>query len=486
MRREYIEQIKTFLLNTPNFKERFEEMRLEALISGATEEEFDEAVKELSDAAESPKIKAVKPIMKKLVALDVVVHVFFIVFALGSISLMVTLLSGGSFPQFLSSAQEQARVAVKKESTASLLPQVYANAKTLNGERVFSFPATNVTLQVSGTPKREVFGFLPYWMIAEHDRIPLTGLTTISFFGLEMDGGGNIVTRYEDGSADEGWQMWNDKALDAAIARARKQRIKTHITLKAFRNANIEQLVTRDAAQKTFISNTIHLIDSKALDGVTLDFEYIGTPDKKYREHFTRFITNLNAEMKRQVPGATLSMATYVSAGANPGLFDLELLAPHVDDFVIMGYDFHTPKGAPGPVAPLDGTVSMRGFVQSYLEKVPAEKLILALAHYGYDWPQNADHTSAGNADMLSYAEVAAMSTQYPLQWDETGKTPYFTYVDPLTSQPRVVHYENTRSLGIKYDYINEKNLKGVGIWALGYDGLNNDLRSLLLQKFAR
>jgi spore germination protein YaaH len=485
MRREFIEQIKTFLLDTPNFKDRLEEMRLEAIISGATEEEFDEAIKELSVSSPALKSQIVRPLMKKLVALDVVVHVFFIVFAVGSISLMLSLLTGDSFPHLLSSAQQKSLTQENPLTSESLLPRVYANGQSLDGARVFSYPASDVTLQVSGTPKREVFGFLPYWMIEEESKITYTGLTTISFFGLEMDGGGNIVTRYQSGAADEGWLMWNDRAIDAAIARARRLKIKTHITLKAFNNENIEHLVTSDAAQKTFISNTIHLVNSKALDGVTLDFEYVGTPSTKVTDNFTRFITNLKAEMKRQIPEATLSLATYVSAGANPGLFDLEPLSPHVDDFIIMGYDFHTPKGAPGPVAPMEGTVSLRGFTQSYLDKVPPEKLILALAHYGYDWPVNNDKSPVGDAEMLSYAEVAALAKTHTLSWDTTAKTPYFTYVDPLTSQNRVVHFENTRSLGLKYDYINEKNLKGVGIWALGYDGLNNDLRSLLLQKFA-
>lgn len=488
MRKEYIEQIKTFLRDTPNFNERMEEMRLNALISGATEEEFNEAVKQLAPDEAPVLPKKLRPFAKKLVALDVVVHVLFIVFAVGSISLVAALMTSDTFPKLLTLAEKRAPLPNLSEpkKTEALVPRVYANATMLDGARVFSFPPSNVTLSITGTPTKEVFGFLPYWMMSEAEKISYAGLTTISFFGIEMDGGGNIITQYENGEPDQGWVMWNSQDMDRAIARAKKQRIKTQITLKQFNNENIEQLVTSNEAQKTFISNAIHLVNTRALDGVTLDFEYTGTPDKSITDGFTRFVTNFNMELKRQLPNATLSVATYVNAGREPGLFDLELLAPNVDDLIIMGYDFHTPQGDPGPIAPLEGTASLKSYLQGYLDKVSSEKLVLALAHYGYDWPIDAENKRLGNAGMLSYAEIAALSNAYPIYWDEGAQTPFFQYVDPLTSASRVVHFENTRSLGVKYDYINEMNLKGVGIWALGYDGLNNDLRSLLLEKFTQ
>ncbi len=151
-----------------------------------------------------------------------------------------------------------------------------------------------------------------------------------------------------------------------------------------------------------------------------------------------------------------------------------------------MGYDIHTPKGSPGPVAPLEGAVSILGFMQSYLEKVPSDKLILAVPYYGYDWPLKPDGTATGEPGRtLPYAEIASMSKGKNIIWDEVAQTPSIRYVDTETSTPRILFFENIRSLGAKYDFINKKNLKGMGIWALGYDGLNNDLRSLIFEKFA-
>lgn len=484
MRKERIEQIKTFLQNTPNFRDRLEEIHLEAIVSGATEDEFKAALNDVTSKNPYQPTETVKPYMKKMIAFDAAIHVFFLVIAVGAISIVTTLITSKTFPTLLSKANEPKQF-VTKQAPENLVTQVYANGAEIDGSKVFSYPGSSVTLSITGTPKREVFGFLPYWMLPEAQRINLTGITTVSFFGLEMDGGGNIVTRYDDGETDQGWEMWNSKSIDSAIRSLRSRNIKTQVTLKAFNAQNIEQLVSSDQAQRTFIANAVHMVNSKGLDGLNIDFEYVGTPPKGTDQNFTRLMANLNAELKRQVPDATLSVATYVNAASYPGFFDIEALEPHVDAFVIMGYDFHTPKGSPGPIAPMEGEgMSLKGFMQSYLEKVAPEKIILALAHYGYDWPINEHGNAKGYAGMLSYAEIAAESSKNVLYWDEVAQTPFYQYIDPVTNETRVVHFENTRSLGIKYDYINEKNLKGVGIWALGYDGVNNDLRSVLLEKF--
>ena len=147
-----------------------------------------------------------------------------------------------------------------------------------------------------------------------------------------------------------------------------------------------------------------------------------------------------------------------------------------------MGYDMHTPLGDPGPVAAMGGDTNVIKYVQGYLKQTNPSKLILAVPYYGYDWPQVAS-PSADMVKILPYAQVADESQGLQLSWDDTSETPYFTYTDDL-GQPRIVHFDKVRSLGIKYDFINSENLRGVGIWALGYDGQSQDLEQLLIDKF--
>jgi spore germination protein len=370
---------------------------------------------------------------------------------------------------------------------------LFINEQTIELKKIFTGNIPKVKITVNGQLKREVFGFLPYWMLDRVDEINTQLLTSISYFGLEVDGNGEIVKTDIDAKNVEAWSRWqNDKKLDSFLKSMRRNRIKTYVTLKAFNNDNIEKLVLSEQSSQKFISNALYLMNSRSLDGINIDFEYVGTPDQKVIDGYSVLMSRLNKELKRQYPKSVLTISTYISAASTTKLHDVQILAKNCDGLVIMGYDFHTPGSASaGPIAPMEGYGdSLMGMMGSYLEKVPPEKLILALGYYGYDWPvidrnKNGQVNAASDVQVLSYSEIADVSKKMKIEWDDKAQTPWYSYTDDKTSTPRIVHFENARSLGIKYDFINQKNLQGVGIWALGFDGHTTELQQLLADKFA-
>ena len=363
------------------------------------------------------------------------------------------------------------------------IPLVYANVKPVDPQRIFSIKSTQEELSITTKPKKEILGFFPYWMLPIQDKIDLSTLTSISLFGLEVDEKGNIITGTANGQAVGGWNMWESTQINDLINRAKAQKIKVYLTLKSFDNGNIKTLVQSDTAQTNFINNALYLVNSKNLDGINIDFEYTGGIDDKIRSGFTNLITNLDSELKRQIPGAVLTIDTYLVSGSEKDLFDIPALAQYSDAFVVMGYDMHTPLQSAGPIAAMGGDTNVVNYIQNYLVQVDPAKLILAVPYYGYDWPENVASPSADMVNILPYAEIAQDNQNLQLSWDDTSETPYYTYNDD-NGLPRIVYFDNVRSLGIKYDFINKENLKGVGIWALGYDGQNQDLEKLLIDKF--
>jgi len=489
MRDEYVKVIKEYITQKIQLNHTLDQMKSQVIKAGATPEEFDQAVRQLTnnifdtrtDVPIPPKIPKKSTFLKskKFMLPFLFLVVIFISFIIANqinnsatYSNQVTGISNNS-------NQNQAHV------NQGPIGQVYANTQEVDPERAFSYPKSNIPLVVTNKPKKEILGFFPYWMLSRADDINLDVLTSISIFGLETDGKGDIVTvNNKNNEIDGGWQMWKDPELDEFIKRAKSKGLKIFLTLKAFNSENIDNLVKSDESQKSFISNALYLVSSKNLDGVNIDFEYVGSVTDESRQGFTRLITNLNAELKRQFPNASLTLDTYAISGSAPGLFELEQLSPHVDAFVIMGYDLHTASGNPGPISPMGGNINLIGLSQGYLEKVDAQKLILAVPYYGYDWPIASNPAdSQGNASILPYSQIAEASAKQDLIWDDISQTPSYSYID--NGITREVHFENVRSLGIKYDFINSKNLKGVGIWALGYDGFNSDLQRLIVDKFA-
>jgi len=487
VREGYITFVKKYINLHPEYKNNLKAIKSSLLSFGATEEEFNEAMRQITGLPISSNQSLILRLKLSYISFKTIKRVTTAtVTFLALISIVYT-----TFFYKPSTTPTKTPLAIAdkftenvKETVKNPIPKVYANAAPIDSQKVFSFPRSNLPLLITGSPKKEVLGFFPYWMLPQADKIELSYLTSISLFGLSVDGKGNIITTTPDNQSDGGFLMWKDTKLDSFIKTAKSKGLKVYLTFKSFDNTNIENLVSSDSAVETFISNALYLINSKNLDGINLDFEYIGTPPDKVREGFTRFVINLSTELKRQIPTGILTVDTYIISGSVRDLFDLPLLSKHVDAFVIMGYDMHYSLGNPGPISPMGGTVNIIGMVQGYLEKIPGDMLILAVPYYGYDWPINQDFSSASpSAAILSYAELAEVSKEHKLIWDETSQTPSYRYTD--NGIEREVHFENVRSLSIKYDFVNAKNLKGVGIWALGYDGLNSDLQRLIVDKFS-
>ncbi len=472
MRDKYIEVIKEYILQKPGYKATLDEIKKHVVTIGATEDELEEAIRQIE--TNNNRKKLLKKFNKKNILLSLGVLIFSIFY----ISLIQSLLF--SKPKNVSLTDKT--LVQNAGFDKNPFPVVYASTREINSDKVFSIPSKETSaLNVPGRPQKEVLGFFPYWMLGNQDKINISYLSSVSLFGLTVNGRGE-VSKFDGNGADPGWEMWKDPRLDEFVQKAKKSRVKVYLTFKSFNNEDIEKLSRNEVFQQSFINNAIFLLNSKNLDGINIDFEYIGVPRDDVRIGFTNLITNLNNELKRQIPDSKLSIDTYLVSGGKLDLFDLTLLSQNLDYIVVMGYDMHTPLGGAGPVAAMGGETNIVAYLQNYLEKVDPDKIILAVPYYGYDWPQQTDESSDNRVKILPYAEIADSSKNIKISWNEESETPYYSYNE--NGIARVVHYDNVRSLGIKYDFINRKNLAGVGIWALGYDGYNQDLEKLIIDKF--
>lgn len=479
MRQKYVDLIKDFITKKPEYKATLDEIKQDTQILGATEEEFEQAIKEVEQTPENPeetgKGNKFKNVIKSRPRAFKIAVALILMLILVPTFVIVYNSTNSNEVKVAGIPQEKSLVDDIKDEAVRV---VYANSTPMDMTRVFSVNPDKVVLTVTGRPKKEVLGFFPYWLMTNWNEVNLGALTSIALFGLETNGDGDIITRRENGELDPGWDMWQNPNLPSLIRKARENNLKIYLTVKSFNNDNIEKLSKSDEAQQKFVANVSYLVSSRNLDGVNIDFEPTRGMDAETKTGFTRLIKNLSTELRKQNPNAHVSIDTYLSSGSEQGLFDLPRLASEIDAFVIMGYDMHTLKGDPGPLAAMGGQANVIGYVQNYLEKIPSSKIILAVPYYGYDWAvsKNAENKA------LPYAVLAENLKTNTLSWDENSQTPYYSYSEGGVD--RIVYFDNVRSLGIKYDFINNKNLKGVGIWALGYDGNNTDLEKLLIDKF--
>ncbi len=353
-----------------------------------------------------------------------------------------------------------------------------------------------------GLLNREVFGFLPYWRLDQASNLRYDLLTTLAYFGVDADENGNII-KVKDSETEPGWRGWNSATMNQVREKAKENRVAVALTIKAMTNENIEGILGNSTARTNFLSQAVSELKAKGVEGLNIDFEYVGNPPSWVRDSFTDFVVEASNTLRREIPNSQLSVDVYAEGARKVKLYDVPAIAPYVDKIFIMAYDYHRPGSEQaGPVAPLYGFKEGKYYfdvstaVEDYLKVVPAEKIILGIAYYGWDWPVENGKTPRsakragpwdGYPEMKTYAltQIDEDNKEERREWDETAKSPWYWWVDRKLNTFRQVWYEDVRSLGEKYDLINRKNLAGVGIWALGYDRERPELWNLLKEKFA-
>ena len=110
----------------------------------------------------------------------------------------------------------------------------------------------------------------------------------------------------------------------------------------------------------------------------------------------------------------------------------------------------------------------MREVVDYALTELPADRLILGIPNYGYDWTLPF---VAGESKAQSLSNVAAVERarerHAAISYDTTAQSPYFRYFIRENGEPieHIVHFEDARSIDAKLRLIHEKDLRGGNIW---------------------
>jgi chitinase len=125
-------------------------------------------------------------------------------------------------------------------------------------------------------------------------------------------------------------------------------------------------------------------------DGVDIDWE---SPQQEDAANFQELIKEFRRQMNEVRPGLRLAVAVDQSPATLPGT-DFAAIAPLVDQFGIMNYDYAGPWSATtGLLAPLFPNVlqahgaSIQTSIAAYRAAgIPTRKLLMGLPFYGYGW----------------------------------------------------------------------------------------------------
>ncbi len=319
-------------------------------------------------------------------------------------------------------------------------------------------------------PTHEVHGYHPYWLGTSYVNYDWSLLTSVAFFGLELDGTGAIINAH-------GWP-WT-----GLVSYAHDNGVRLLVTAVLQSSTQLNTLLGSATNRQTAISNIVAAVLEGDADGVNVDFE--GVPGAR-KQALVDFLGELRAALLLAVPGAYLSIATPAVDWSNA--FDYDELAARCDHLMVMGYDYHwSGSTTTGPVAPLGGwgTYNVGWTIADYITwGAPRAKILLGVPYYGYRWPSVsgvAGAATSGTGTALQYAAAVQQAEALGRLWDAASSTPWFREQTPAWQQG---WYEDEQSLGAKYARVLNEDLAGVGIWALGYDGTRPELWGALANAF--
>ena len=230
-------------------------------------------------------------------------------------------------------------------------------------------------------------------------------------------------------------------------------------------DSSLASLVLNDMeVQDTVVSNLLSTMLLRGYQALDVDFEFIPAQDAL---PYAQFITRMRDLLRPRGWPVIVALAPKTSADQRGLLYEghnYRLLGEAADLVLLMTYEWGYTYGPPLAVAPLP---NVRQVVEYALTEIPAEKILLGIPNYGYDWTLpyvrgESRATSISN----QYAVTLAGDNNVEIQYDPTAQAPFFRYTDPA-GREHEVWFEDARSIRAKLSLLSRYDLAGVGYWNL-------------------
>jgi|GEM_PF-1244262 len=323
-----------------------------------------------------------------------------------------------------------------------------------------------------------IFGWHPHWVGEAYKSYNFSLLNVIAYYSYEVDPATGDYKNLHD---------WNETDL-VRYAHSSNKNCKVLLSISNAGEKQNDMFLKNLDAQSTLVNRVVKLIASKKADGVHIDFE--GIPAKQ-RDAFTNFVIDLAAKLRTEVKGAFVSIS--LPAVDFEQAFDVRQLNKHVNLLVITGAEFYGANSdIAGPVSQIKGggtwwNYNLERSVDEYLAAgAEPKKLLLGLSYYGAEWVTNDLKTPSKVRKFVKYLTYRDIKQKIGFATpseDAESLSSYYVYRDNNNNY-RQIWYDDSLSLAKKYDWVLEKKLGGVGIWALGYDNGYPQLWQALGAKF--
>lgn len=202
----------------------------------------------------------------------------------------------------------------------------------------------------------------------------------------------------------------------------------------------------------TVVNTLASEVKAHGWDGVTVDLESLSARNPG---GLTDFVAKLAGRLGADKSISICLMATTDGYGAEG--YDLKGLGKAADHVVLMGYDQHGPTWT--GAGPVGGQPWVAQTLAPLLNAIPAAKVQLGVAGYGYTWPKHGDGTQLSDAD----ARAVVKKNGAEAVWDATQLEWHATLPNGT-----VIWWSDAKTLALREAFAAKNHLGGVAVWSLG------------------
>lgn len=221
----------------------------------------------------------------------------------------------------------------------------------------------------------------------------------------------------------------------------------------------VHALLGSTSSQQAVARSMRNWLVQQKFQGVNIDFENLASQDQS---RFPAFIKLLQGALR----AANLSVSVDVEANVDKG--PLKAIAQECDFVILMAYDQHYLAGQPGPIAAVTWSNAL---VEKTLRVVPANKLVLGLGNYAYDWTEDTNKP----ASALTYQSALNLVTdnragedpRKVIDFDPEALNTTFEYRDENNAAHEVWMLDAVSAYN-QWLMGQHCGLRGAALWSLG------------------
>jgi len=223
-----------------------------------------------------------------------------------------------------------------------------------------------------------------------------------------------------------------------------------------WRIKEMAQMLANSAARQRLVRDAVEYAVESHESGIVVDFEEV--PDASQVQ-----LRSLIGALAPALHAKGLKLM--IALPARDDAYDYEFFGKQCDAIVLMNYDQHWLTSSPGPIAAQDWFVEN---LHQVLDVVPAQKIVVGVANYAYDWSTAPKKEYEPAAEFsIQEALLHVEESETDVEFDGASLNPHYSYYD----EHNHVHQVWMLDAVTAYNELRASErlgVQGTALWRLG------------------